>query len=231
MSILVVRSSAAVASGFSTDFTGTENPLSEGGAWTRGDSLSTDLRKTGGKCFGTLDGVSGFNDSNEHITPATWGLTNDVIAKVTIYRDAGINAGLNHEMELLFRASHPTSSQTQQYEVLLNHGGGVVFVKWLGPHGFSDFSDLGYTSGAGSLGRGPVTGEQYIVRCRTVTGNVELTAWILEAGNGTPTLIGQTLDTSSPYLTGKVGFGSYISDAGANPAHWCASHYEVANYP
>lgn len=207
---------------YSTTFSATENPISEGGGWSKTDNNCTAVRTSGGIAFGTITGTGGYNDSAAYRT----GLGNNLEASCIIAVDPAINTSLNHEMELLFRNTS-TSTTTQQYEVLLNRGGGLQFMKWLGGHAFDQFQDLGFTSGPGSLGRPPVSGEKFIARCETIGSSVRLTAWILQAGQTVPTLIGQTTDSSSPYLTGKCGIGFYISDAAANSAHFAMTSYDV----
>lgn len=201
---------------YSTDFPGTENPISEGGAWIKPDANMTNVRTLGGHAFGTQSGSGGYDDSSAYVQD----LPTDVMATATIYRDASIGS-LNHEVELLFRATS-NGTETFQYELLLDKDGTIVWVKWLGPHEFGFFEILDSDSigpqQTGALLRGRVV---------TVGDDVQLVAWIKSVGEDEFFECMNVTDSDSPYLTGDHGIGFYINDPSSNPAHWCFSHYEI----
>lgn len=221
------RSITAAVAGpksYSTTFDATDNPLSEGGVWTRTDTLSSPMRSSGGLCFGTQTGSDGYDDSQAALS----GFGSRVRATGTLFRSASIGS-LNHEIELCFRITE-TSSTTKKYEVLLNKDGSIQFMRWIGGHGFDQFTDLGIASGTNSIST-PPDGLVWIVECESITGSsVELRFYT----NPGKVFVASAIDDGSfggpAYMTGQPGIGNFISDPSSNPAHFCFTAYSCTDF-
>lgn len=209
---------------YSTTFSATENPLSEGGVWSRTDTLSTAMRSTGGICYGTITGSGTYDDSQAALS----GFGSRVRSTATLFRSGSIGA-LNHEIELTFRGTE-TSTTTKKYEILCNKDGGIQFMRWVGGHGFDQFTDLGLFAGTNSIST-PADGLIITAEVETVSaGTVELRFYT----GSTPTFVGSARDDGSfggaAYLTGQPGIGAYISDPSSNPAHFCFTSLTVTDF-
>lgn len=216
-------SAVAGPKSYSTNFDATENPVSEGGVWTRTDTLSSPMRSSGGICFGTQTGSDGYDDSQAALS----GFGSRVRSTAVLSRSASIGS-LNHEIELTFRGTE-TSTTTKKYEVLMNKDGSLQFMRWIGGHGFDQFTDLGIFAGTNSIST-PADGLIFTAECETVSaGTVELRFY-----TGTSTFVGSARDDGSfggaAYLTGQPGIGNFISDPASNPAHFCFSSLTVADF-
>lgn len=93
------------ANSYTTSFAGTENPISESGAWINGGTAGldwTNVRKTPGLAFGTIIGTSGppqqYADSTAVLT-GTWGPAQTVQATVSV-SSASSASGVFEEVEL-----------------------------------------------------------------------------------------------------------------------------------
>lgn len=222
------RSHNAVTTGsFTTTFPLNQNPLSS--PWYRTDANSTAFRSSGGIAFGTQTGSGGFDDSQAAVSGLAF--INRSI-EIVVFRSASISS-TNHELEICDR-NIETSSTTKKYEVLFNKDGGFNFVKWLGGRTFNDFRVLDPISGPASLSP-PQTGDKlratFFNLSGAQAGQVELNAYYTPFG-GAETLVARTIDNGSvggaAYTSGDPGIGSYITDTGGNPAHFCASRYTVS---
>src|SRR5262245_25036362 len=113
----VARAVTSVAPGgsgltsYSTNFDLTEDPISEGGVWSRIDTLSTAFQSGNGRAWGKQSGSNGYDDSQATI----YAITNpNVRAEAIIYKDAAIGAE-NHEIEICLRTVEGTT-WTKKYE-------------------------------------------------------------------------------------------------------------------
>lgn len=118
--------------GFLTSFQGTENPISQGGIWTKGSTFSAGAAtktdpQINGKAYGTMvssDGTN-FNDSIAHLSG--FGANHEVTCTLV---NLGGFAGFSLEVEILLR-SDITASHVFQYEVdCVFGGGGIDLVRW-----------------------------------------------------------------------------------------------------
>jgi hypothetical protein len=130
--------SAAASNTYSTDFAGSENPISEGGRWVNGKSsglawnnVQTATGKAHGAAFVGLGG-SRYDDCIAHLNTA---FTANQYAQGTVSRVPGYrNASDKHEVELLLRFQITTNS-ARGYEVLWGQDGEISIVRWNGPLG------------------------------------------------------------------------------------------------
>ena len=121
--------------GYSTQFAGTESPLSEGGVWTNGGTTGldwTDVRKTPNLAFATS--ASGYRDSIACLSGYPARMSSRGIIHMGV-----VGAGETHEIELLHRFVI-TPHNARGYETLLNNGGNIQFVRWNGA--VNDFTVL-----------------------------------------------------------------------------------------
>jgi hypothetical protein len=125
---------------YTTDFIGTENPLSEGGMWTNNGRDWTYVQKDGGLAFGTQSGSQGYDDSYAVLS----GFSPDHSAWGRIHIDPLIDESCNHEVEILLRWSDSPGS-ARGYECLINFdGSSAQIVRWNGPR--ADFTPLASAS-------------------------------------------------------------------------------------
>jgi hypothetical protein len=179
----------------STDFSRTENPISEGGAWFNNGQLWTKVRTANGLALGTNGARNTYDDSYAYLS----GFGSNQQGEAVVYVSPNL-VGDPHEIELLLRWADSAQS-ARGYECLFNHLGIVQIVRWNGP--FASFSVLSGT-GRGNLGRRLVTGD--VIKA-TVIGNT-ITAYI----NGV--LMRQAVD--SMWTSGQPGIGFFKRTAGLN---------------
>jgi hypothetical protein len=123
---------------YTTNFTGTENPLSEGGVWTLGGTTGLkwhNPQKSGGRAFGSQipHAPPPYDDSIAHLS----GFPADHSVEATLYSNNPVG-GLEVELLLRFQI---TANNARGYEVDLYRGGGSVhIVRWNGPQ--NDYTDL-----------------------------------------------------------------------------------------
>jgi len=72
---------------YSTDFDGTESPISEGGAWSHVGLDWTLVDTAGGIAYGTQTGTNGYDDSYAHLS----GFPPDHSASAVIYRSPSLD--------------------------------------------------------------------------------------------------------------------------------------------
>jgi hypothetical protein len=135
---------ATVSGGsYSTNFSSTENPLSEGGKWVNGKAVGVDWNNvqsiSGKACAAAF--VSGYDDP---IAVLNTSFSPNQFAQGTVSRAAGYAPGASHEIELLLRFRVTTRS-ARGYEVLWGHSGELNIVRWNGPLG--SYTPLGGTYG------------------------------------------------------------------------------------
>jgi hypothetical protein len=177
---------------YGTVFSGIEDPLSEGGAWSNNGLDWTRVVKTDGMAAGTQDGYGGYDDSYAALS----GFPPDQSARAVVQVGEGIDQSCTHEVELLLRWSD-APHLAQGYEVLLGYGSYLGIVRWNGPLG--DFTELAYL-------QIPPVQDGDVFRA-TAVGNI-ITAYV----NGVPLLQA----TDSTYSTGNPGIGFFRRNCGTN---------------
>lgn len=179
-------------------FTGTENPLSEGGIWLANtNTLLTGFQKTGGRAIGLSVGPT---DSYDDSAALLNGYGNNVMLTATVFKGTGL-ASTTHEMELLLRATQ-SASVSVQYEALFSYTGGVQFVRWFNNGGSQDFAFITADSGPESLGRELITGD----RIRAICTGSTFTLQVIEANDTVNTL---GVYTNAVIASGKPGIGAF----------------------
>ena len=109
----VAVGAAALPRSYSTTFSATENPISDGGSWTNGLATGldwTNMRTTPGKCFGTETGsaASPFDDSCALLT-GIWPANQQAGGVIFNTRSAG---NWNSELEIRLRSTLAAHSNT-----------------------------------------------------------------------------------------------------------------------
>ncbi len=179
---------------YTANFSGTETPISENGAWQHNGLDWTLVAKAGGFAHGTQAGDGNYDDSYAYLS----GFPADQSASATIVLNTSATDAESREVELLLRWSDSAHSATG-YEINLHYLGAYAqIVRWNGLVG--DFAIIG---GVTNLPK-PKTGD---VMKATVVGNV-----ITVFYNGTQ--IAQATD--STYATGNPGMGFFIRAPAAN---------------
>jgi hypothetical protein len=196
---------------YSTDFSGSENPISEGGVWTNGGDVGLDWQneaKDQGLAFGT-----GFSDGYDDCLAHLSGFAADHYAEATVHAEAGYTPPSSHEVELLLRFEI-TANSARGYEVLCGWGGAYSqIVRWNGP--LDDFTYLDTTGpGFGALVEGDV------IRAEAVGDTI--TAY----KNGSEVM--QATDPT--WSDGNPGMGFFIRPgAGAEPRSYCYDAYAAGD--
>jgi chitodextrinase len=186
---------------YSTNFSLSENPISEGGNWINGktDGLDwADVRTIPGLAFGTQTGNNGFDDSVALVS-GTWGPDQSVQATVH-----SVNQSLNYfeEVELWLRGNITAHSATG-YEINFRctgdfSAGYMQIVRWNGP-----LSSYTYVDYSGNGVNGVKNGD--VVKA-SITGTT-IKVWVNDI------LVGQATDNS--YSSGRPGMGFFLQNAGA----------------
>lgn len=180
---------------YSTRFTATENPISEGGNWTNGKLTGLDWSDVGtipGLAYGDESGTSGFDDSTALLT-GTWAANQ--MAQATVH---SVNQSDNfyEEVELRLRSSlsaHRATGYEINFRCSKTGNAYTQIVRWNGALG--DFTYLNTASGA----KFGVTDGDTVKA--TMVGNV-ITVYI----NGTQVLQA----TDNTYSSGSPGMGFYL---------------------
>jgi hypothetical protein len=185
--LLLAPSAGAIAKTYTTNFDATENPISEGGAWTNIGLDWTAVVTSGGIAHGTHR-ATGYNDSYAILS----GFAADQSVEATIFINGSFT--YNQEVELLLRWSQ-SAHVARGYEVLWDARNAYGYiVRWNGALG--DFTLLKRLA----FPRAPVSGD--IVKARIV-GSV-ITVYF----NGA--LVG--IFSDSTWATGNPGIGFYSDD-------------------
>lgn len=186
--------SAVTARTYATNFTATENPISEGGNWLNGAAVGldwTNMRSTPGKAYGTQPGNSANPyDDSAAILAGAWG--NDQSASATIF--VSVTPGTCcTEVELRLRSTM-TAHNSSGYEFncsMTPANPYMEIVRWLGPKG-----SFSYVTRRGDVGcrNGDVLGASAVGSTLTLSrnGTVMLTA------------------TDTMFLSGAPGMGHFI---------------------
>jgi hypothetical protein len=216
----------AAAKTYSTDFSGTENPLSEGGVWTNGGVTGGDwqnVRKSNGTAYG-VGTSAGYNDCIACL-PNLAGSTHFVQAAVV--KRSGYTPPSSHECELLLGFSI-ASRVARGYEIDIWFNGTIQAVRWNGPvgdftvSGGSGWPNLGTGSGfAGGLRDGDILKAVF----DSTAGSPRITVY----QNGAQVF--QIVDTSSgKIMSGGPGIGFFARDgAGLDMTAYCFSSLTAGN--
>jgi hypothetical protein len=192
LSAAIFLQAAGFSKNYTTHFDGTEDPLSEGGAWSHTGLDWKEVRKVDGVAYGTQTGNGGYDDSYAHIS----GFKPDQTAWGVIQRTPG-SRGI-HEVEIHLRWSDSAHS-AKGYECLLSYDGSYAqIVRWNGP--FGDFTYIGWASSAPV----PRTGDTLKA---AITGN------LITVFYNRKEIMHATDDT---YGTGDPGIGFFIQSEGVN---------------
>ena len=172
---------------YTTNFDLTENPISEGGAWSSAGLDWTAVRTAGGIAYGTHQ-ATGYNDSYAHLS----GFAPDQSVEATIFKQGSF--AMNQEVEIHLRWAD-SLHVARGYEILWQANNEYAeIVRWNGALG--DFTVLAPIS----FPRPPVTGD---VMKAQIVGN-QITVYL----NGT--LVGSTSD--STWSDGNPGIGFFSRD-------------------
>ena len=133
---------------YSTDFQGSEDPLSEGGRWNNNGLVWTAVRKDGGIAFGTQTGLEtgALRYADSYAALAGYPPDQEAWGEVFI---ANPNPSCNQEVEILLRWTH-SPNFTSGYECFARCTNDdlsyLQIVRWNGPLG--DFTYLADMQGA-----------------------------------------------------------------------------------
>jgi hypothetical protein len=199
------------AGSYTTTFSLTEAPISEGGAWHRANNAWTDVDTASGNAFGTNGAADTFDDSYALLS----GFGPNQQASAVVARSASLDTNIDHEMELLLRFSDDANN-ARGYEVLFPINGVVQIVRWNGALG--DFTVLNITAGQLGISREMTSGD--VIKA-TIVGNV-ISAFINNV------LIAQTSD--SAFATGQPGIG-FFTRPGGNSANFGMTSYTATTLP
>ena len=206
---------------YTTSFSGTENPLSEGGVWLNGAANGTswhNCNKTPGQAFGTQTGSTQFDDSICILTSA-WNATQSASGTVKI--NAG-DASTSEEVELLLRFSI-SAGNAHGYEINCSVRPGnpyITIVKWQGALG--SFTTLATETSVGCVNgtvlSATISGTSPPTITASKDGVVQLTAQDNNAGG------------TGPWTSGAPGMGFYMrGSSSAFDANFGYSSYTAAS--
>ena len=191
-------------SAFSTDFTLTENPISEGGIWVNGLAVGllwNNVQTGSGNAYGAVV-VSGFDDDIAHLSTAYRVFAANQYCKAIVHRAGGYSPTGPHEIELYVR-QQITANNARGYEALWNTAGICNIVRWNGALG--DFTALQSDTNIGT----PVDGDEFYLQ---IVGSS-----ITVKKNGSTVLTA----TDSTYASGQPGLGFWPkNDATVSSFGW-----------
>ena len=206
---------AAAGTSYSTNFSLTENPISEGGKWTNGKAVGldwNDVKTVPGKAYASmLSGLAGsrYNDSIAHLSTSFATYTPNQYAQGTVFRVAGYSS--SHEVELLLHFKI-TAHGARGYEVLWGATGYLAIVRWNGPLGnYTPLYDPGLP-GIGPAADGDVLRAEMVGNVIKVYKNGALVA----------------ITSDSTYTDGQPGIGFWPVD-GATPQNFGWKNYTAGN--
>jgi hypothetical protein len=153
MGLVLVTKTAPVSefASYSTNFDGTENPLSESGIWLTPDAAGATywqpLRKSGGRAFG-VGTTEAFEDCVEIIDPNEIAFDADHVVRAAFHITNGYTVETTHEAQIILRGAFG-NDHIEGYEILFQLGSSTPTVmKWYGAGGGSFFAEL--TGGSSS---------------------------------------------------------------------------------
>jgi len=188
----------STGSTYTTNFPGTENPISERGKWVNGKDVGIDwanVATTPGLAYGTESGGSGYDDSTSVLT-GTWG--SNQMAEATVH-SVNQNDNAYEEVELRLRSSlsaHRSTGYEINFRCSKTAKAYTQIVRWNGPLG--KFTYLASHEGPNN---GVTNGDAVKA---TIVGNV-ITAYV----NGVQVLQA----TDDTYATGSPGMGFFLQGA------------------
>jgi hypothetical protein len=186
----VKAGTGAKAKTYTTTFTATENPISEGGVWIGPAASWTAVATSPGFAHGTQPGGAGFYaDSYAFLS----GFANDQQVDMVLHKNASEG---KPEVEALLRFSK-SGDTTSGYECNYNTGGGVQIVSWDGP--FSTFHSL-------ALGGAPIPETGDIFRAK-ISGNRIIVSTVRA---GVETVAIDFTDVNALHPTGQPGMGFFV---------------------
>lgn len=112
---------------YATNFDRSENPISEGGAWSRSNNGFTNVSTNGDLAFGTNGMADKFDDSYALLR----GFGPNQTAEAVIQRANDLNTNVSHEVELLLRFSDDNIT-ARGYECLFSFSGSIQIIRWDG---------------------------------------------------------------------------------------------------
>ena len=210
------------SSGYTTNFPGTENPLSEGGVWVDGKATGLDWnnpQSASGKVYASVlsgaNGASRYNDSVGHLNASSQPFAANQYAQGTVYLASGYS-GAGHEVELLLRFSI-TAHDAHGYEVLWGLNGYIAVVRWNGPlGGYTPIYDPGNGSISvpkdGDVLRAEINGNTIVVK---LNGNTVATVDVSSVGG-------------TVWSSGQPGIGFWPVDS-ATPNAYGWRRFEAGN--
>src|SRR6267154_4875469 len=122
---------------YSTTFSLTEGPISEGSSWINGKAVGidwSDIRTTAGLAFGAESGNNGYDDSTALLT-GTWGPDQSAEGNV---HSVNQNDNIFEEVELRLRSSlsaHSATGYEINFRCSKTANAYVQIVRWNGPLG------------------------------------------------------------------------------------------------
>jgi hypothetical protein len=222
--LLILLASPAMARTYSTDFAGTENPLSESGNWTNGSAANPaswgDIRKTPNFAYG-VNMPASFGDPTA-IVNGTWGSVQSASATLKINTAPSSDI---YEAEIRLRSTLTTNSNSgyEAYCSIVTTVDYCYIARWNGPVGaycnLDAFVALHLVDGdvlaADVSGTNPVTIHLY------VNGVLKLTATDTGAdcSPGGP---------GGPFTSGSPGIGFYIN-TNTNWNYMGFTHFEASD--
>ena len=128
---------------YSTNFDGTENPLSESGVWLNNGLDWTNVAESGGLAYGTqTNAPHGYNDSYALLS----GFSSNQTASAVVHLNPQIDRSCTHEVEILLRFAD-SAHIARGYEINISFDGSSQIMRWNGPIG--DFTQIGGGSYSG----------------------------------------------------------------------------------
>ncbi len=187
--VLGVLSPPVFAQVYSTSFSLTENPITEGGGrWLNGEATGLvweDVQTASGNAFGTDDDFDGYDDSAAILT-GTWGANQAVEA--TVFCENAAPAA-SEEVEIRLRSALSANVNTG-YEVLfscaVSGGAYSQIVRWNGALG--DFTVLNHTGPGATVDPGDVVYAEIVGTTITakVNGSMVMTVSDSTYSSGNP---------------------------------------------
>ena len=181
---------------YSTNFSLTENPISEGGIWINGETTGLDwsnVQTNGGIAFGTESGFGSYDDSTA-VLSGSW--NPDQMAQATVHT-VNQNSAIFEEVELRLRTTitaHSITGYEINFRCTTDGSQYVQVVRWNGP--FGSFSYV-------TANTGPGLRDGDVVKA-TISGST-ITVYI----NGNQIVQG----SDGTFKSGSPGIGFYLEDA------------------
>lgn len=161
------------ASGYSTNFSLTENPIVEDGGWTNG-TAATDwnaVQTSGGIACATTFNPSTEDDCVAVRSGLATGAAGGHYVEATLYIASGYAPSNPHEAELLTGVTIGPGASITLYEALFSYGSSFQLMRWNGPR--SSFIEIaGTAQNGGIIAR--ANGQVCRAEFRVVSGNVEI---------------------------------------------------------